>query len=198
MSKQTLALIIFLLLLTVFLIAIAARMQQQRQITMAPPITVPTPTPVAQTVLVLFPNPLVVASPSGSLAVTIDTGENPVTAVQLEFSYNPLALPTIDIKPSTFFENPVTLLKTVDTKNGKISYALAIPPTGAAKKGKGEIATISFTTNIPSGQKSDIILLPKSLVTAEGVQKSVLKSSSGATIFYVQSITQPQTTSSAR
>ena len=195
MSKKTIALIIVLLLVAAGLFVLAFTPPKKGTPTVAPPLTVPTPlpTPVAQTTLALSPNPLVIASKSASLALVIDTTVNNVTAIQIELSYNPQEITVVDIALGTFFEDPITLLKNIDAKNGKLSYAIAIPPTGKAKKGTGIAATITFTTNIASGQKTDINFLPKSLVTAENIPTSVLKSATNATIFYVQQSGSEQT-----
>ena len=186
MSKKTIALILVLLLIAGVLFALAFAPQKKGTPTIAPPLTAPAPTPVAQTTLQLSPNPLVIASPSASLILAIDTGENSATAVQVELSYNPEQITAIDIIPGTFFDNPITLLKNIDSKNGKLSYAIVISPSAKAKKGTGTVATINVMTNIASGAKTNITFSPKSLVTAEHVPTSVLKSATGSTIFYVQ------------
>ncbi len=186
MSKKTIALIIVLLIVAGGLFALAFMPQKKGTPTIAPPLTAPAPTPVAQTTLLLTPNPLVIASQSASLNVSIDTGTNNATAVQIELSYNPEQVTAIDITPGTFFDNAITLLKNIDQKNGKLSFALATAPTAKAIKGTGTVATISFTTAIASGGKTDITFSPKSLVTAEKILTSVLKSATGSTIFYVQ------------
>ncbi len=187
MSKKTIALIIILLLITVGLLYLALAPKTQN-VSLAPPAptTVPSPTPVAQTVLSFSPNSLIVASQSGSLDLTIDTGENSVTAVQVELAFDPGALSDIAITDGTFFKQASSLLKNIDAKNGKISYILAIPPEGLPQKGKGSVATISFTTKLVSGRKTEVTFLPKTLVTANNVAVSVLRSTSNASIFYLK------------
>lgn len=182
-------LIFVLLIITAGLLYLAfVPFEKSGQTSIAPPLLTPepSPTPATQTALALSPNPLIIASTSGSLELTIDTGANNVTAVQIELTYDPNALGSVDIIPGTFFDDPITLLKNVDTKNGKISYVLATSPTGRAKTGKGTVAAIVFTATIASGAKTQISFSPKTLVTAEKVQVSVLKSAENATIFYVQ------------
>lgn len=195
MARKTLTLIIVLLILASGLLYLAFRSNQKDSATIAPPIVSPqpTPTPVAQTVLSLSPNPLVVASQSGSLALNIDTGANLVTAVQVELSYDPNIFAVTDIVAGTFFDDPITLLKKIDAANGKASYVLATSPAAKAQKGKGIIATLSFTTTIASGQKTQVSFTKKTLVTAEGAQESVLKATEAATIFYVQQAGTGQT-----
>ncbi|RJQ36304.1 hypothetical protein C4559_05390 [Candidatus Microgenomates bacterium] len=187
MSKRTLALIIGLIVVTAVLLAIALspeKPQENQPISQKTPIV--TKAPVVQTNLFFTPSPLIVSSSSGSINVNINTGENKATAVQLELTYDPKALTNIDIKPGNYFENPIVLLKNVDDKNGRITYAIAISPTGAPKKGEGIVATITFTSLLGPGQKTEITPLPKTMATATGETMSVLKKVSGATIISAQ------------
>ncbi|GEM_PF-848127 len=197
MAKKTLLLIVILLLTAFGLLylAFAPANKSKEVATVATPFVspLPTPTPSIQTVLTLSPNPLVIASPSGSLTLSIDTGENKVNAIQFELLYNPQVLTNVEILQGSFFENPITLLKNIDVKSGKVSYVLATPPNGKAKSGRGVIATLKFTTKLASGEKTDITFSPKTLVTAEKIQTSVLKTAEKATVFYVQQGGQQQT-----
>lgn len=158
-------------------------------VSIAPPLVSPepTPTPSVQTTLSFSPNPLVIASPSGTLEISIDTGTNKVNAVQIELSYDPNAITNMKILQGTFFSDATQLLNTIDAKNGKASYVLVISPSGRAQSGKGTVATVAFTNKLPSGQKTTITFTPKTLVTADDTPISVLKATDSATIFYVQS-----------
>lgn len=184
MSKRTIGLIIALIVVTSFLLAIA--LSPQKTTVSKPAPVLPTPTPVAKTIIFLSPNPLVTSSTSATVDVNIDTKGNNITAVQLELSYDPRLLTVVDASPSGFFNNPLVLLENIDTQNGKISYALAIPPAGAPKRGSGIVATISFKTKMDVGQKTEINVLPKTMVTATGVTSSVLKQARGTTIIFGQ------------
>lgn len=190
MSKKTLLLVLFLLFITSGLL-VAAFLPNKPKIvstTIAPPLTspIPTPTPAAKTILSFSPNPLIIASRSGSLNLAIDTETNNVTAMQIELLYDPKALTNVAISPGTFFDDPITLIKNTDSKNGKITYVLAMSPASKAQSGKGVVATLSFTTIVASGEKTQISFSPKTLVTAEKIPTSVLKATDSATIFYVQ------------
>lgn len=187
MSKRTLALIIILVVITGVLVALAVTPEKK---TVTPAI-VPTPTSAAQTALAFSPNPLTTASASATVDVVVDTQTNPVTAVQLELSYDPKVITSIDVKPGSFFTNPAELLKTIDTKEGKISYALGILPSDNPQKGQGVAATISFRTNLTVGQQTQIAFLPKTLVTASGITSSVLKTYSTPLLILRQSATPP-------
>ncbi|MBI2074236.1 MAG: hypothetical protein HYT83_00185 [Candidatus Levybacteria bacterium] len=186
MSKRTLALIIVLAIITVVLV-VAATMPKQNPNSPSPISNILVkPTPVAQTTLKLSPNPIVTSSQSASAQVEILSGANKITAVQLELSFDPTKITNVTITPGTFFQNPIVLLNNIDLKNGKISYALGITPTGSPKTGQGSVALLTFQTALTSGQQTAIIFEPKSLATAEGVAPSVLKSALGTTILYIQ------------
>lgn len=145
----------------------------------------PTPKAVVETVLSLSPNPVVVVS-SGSASVNVDinTGTNVVTAVQLELTYDPTKIGSVDIKLPTsnpFFPNPITLLKRVDSTKGTVSFAFGIAPSAKGIQGMGTVANITFRPLAKTGA-TEIVVLPTTQVTAEGQIISVLKSSTGATI----------------
>lgn len=145
---------------------------------------VPKQSQKAETVISLSPNPFYIASQSGSFDVIVNTGSNKITAVQLEVGFDPEKITNVSLVPDVFFEQPVVLINDTDNKNGKISYALAIPPTGRAKSGIGVVAKINFLTKLSKGTKTDFVLLPKTLVTAEGQEASVLKKAFGATVIF--------------
>lgn len=183
MSKRTLALIIVLLFITGILIAVA--LYPQKQSTQTIYNSKPTPTPLAQSVLSITPNPLVISSQSAVAQVAIDSGNNKVTAVQLEISFDPKKITKITLNPGDALENAVVLLNNVDMKEGRISYAIGISPTGVAKVAKGIVATMALQTILAPNEQTIINFLPKSLVAAEGVASSVLKSSVGTIIMFV-------------
>ena len=174
MSKRTLLLILTLLGITGILLYAALKKP-------APPpvvqIIIPTPTPIAQTQLLfgaLSSAPSTLGKLTHSLPITISTGTNKVTAVQMELQYDPKILINVSITPGTFLGNPVILLKKVDQKNGRVSYALGISPQDNGKIGSGEVAILTFETLVQIPTQTSIQFLPKSLVTAEGITQSVL------------------------
>ncbi len=183
MSRRTLILIVVLIGITAVLLAIALTPKQ-------PPVPfqqIPTPTiSYAQTTLRINNNPAVVSStssaaPTYSTDVTITTGNNKVNAVQLELAFDVTHLYNVDIKPGPLFQNGVELLKKVNNQNGTISYAIASPLGQKGFLGSGVVAVITFTENGKPGEIARINFLPKTLVTAQGTDKSVLKSAVGAT-----------------
>ncbi len=140
--------------------------------------------PVAQTSL-LFGELSVAASssaanPTYSFPINIETKKNKVTAVQLELQYDPLVLADVSVVPGAFFKNPNVLLNQIDAKTGRISYAFGVGLTDAGIAGKGTAAIISFEVKPGIEQKTGILFLPKTKVTAENISQSVLKATNNA------------------
>jgi hypothetical protein len=132
--------------------------------------------PIAQTVL-SFGDPLITSSSSStlnySIPVYIATGENSVTAVQLELQYDPVLFTKITATPGAFFAKPNVFLNQIDSSTGRISYAFGVASPGAS--GKGTVADLTFSVNSKVPNKTAIIFLPKTLVTAEGISGSALQ-----------------------
>lgn len=196
MPRKTLALIIGLIVLTVILLAVALRplflrppgepgTEEQASVT---------PTPPAYTSIILSPNPLAVQGTSGSVEVVVDTEENSLTAVQLEMSYDPSYLTNVSVVPGDFFPDPISLLDSVDTQNGRITYALGITPAQTPVQGQGVVATVNFNVIPGAAGETQIELLPKTIVTQEGVQASVLKNTTGTTLVLNPQVAPPAQT----
>lgn len=180
MNTRTLLLIFLLIAGVVGLLVLSINRTPQ-------PSPTPAPTPVSFAKTTLFLTLGEVEGPTATdsgkkVDVNINTSENLVTAVQLELSYNPKDLMDVDIEASVFFQNPVVLLKNVDEKNGRVSYALGIAPGQSGVRGKGTVAVLTFNKNETSASTSTTIsFLPKTLVSAQGITPSVLKSETGIT-----------------
>ena len=173
-SIKTFLLIFFLGLITIGLLAIALIPQKP-----APETTLPIISNPLQTTLTILSTPTPQATPSSYMTdVLINTGQNRVTNVQLELSFDPNILTKVNIEPGDFFINPNIVLKNIDTKNGRITYVVA-SEDGAGVTGQEVLAKISFTT-LKKGTPVNIEFLPKTKVSAEGISQSVLKSSVGA------------------
>jgi len=216
MSKRTISLIIALFIVTVLLLGIALSNSAKPQGENSTHIS-PTPTPYAQTSLQFSPATLNI--PLGSVApqtvtVVATTRANDITGVQLEISYDPKAITNVSIASGGMFTNPLIFNDKIDTINGRISYAYAITPSQQAKNGSGPVAVITFTpmrnavdTNGQKIMQTKLSLLPKSVVTARGVDQSVLMQSSlanSATLLFNSAGPQkslfspPQTTTPAQ
>ena len=123
MSKRTLFLIFALFVITFVLLIITLYNPSNPK--PAPIVTVPKES-VEQTIL-SFGQPVATSSSSVtsltySLPITITTGKNKVTAVQLEMQYDPQVLTNVSITPSVFFKNPEILLSQIDEKTGRITF----------------------------------------------------------------------------
>jgi len=177
MSKRTLFLIFALLLIT-FVLLLVAFYQPQTSKT-APAVTAPKKL-TAQTTL-SFGIPVTATSASVlttnySLPVEILTGGNKVTAVQLELQYDPEVLTNVAVIPGPFFGTTSdVLLNQIDAETGRISYALSVGLTAQGVIGKGTVATVTFSSKVKTPEKTAILFLPKTLVTASGINESVLK-----------------------
>ncbi len=185
MPRKTLALISGLVLVTVVLFVIALRTNSPKLMTQTPgpSVAVAEPTSIAHSVLALSPNPVTVRpGQQGSVDVTIDTSDNAVTAVQLEFAYDPNVVSNVKVLPGPLFAQPVVLINKNDPKTGRYTYAFGIQPNQATVQGTGTVATVTFTALRGAlGKQSQLALLPETLVTARGVAQSVLKSNTGNT-----------------
>lgn len=186
MSKKTIALIFVLATCTVFLLVLALR-------TPGPAVEkvtiVPTPTPYAQSILSF--EQFTSSTPSANtrikmVAVNLDTVVNPVGAVQLEIGFDPSVLMITDITAGTFFPNPVQLVKDIDTPNGRISYAIGLPPHQLPLRGKGTIAIISYQVlSTATASATTLTFMPKTQIAAIGVAQSVLKTATPLTLSLV-------------
>lgn len=186
MSGKTTVLIIFLVIVTVGLTYVALSPKKPSTNSTLQPTSTQgaNPTEVvsnARSILYFSPDP-VTAAGSGTIDINIDTGGNNVTGVQLELLYEPTFLSDVEITPADFFDNSTVLINKIDEKLGRVSYALVIPPSGKAKIGQGTVAKLSFNTVKNAKGQTAIKFVPRSLVTAEGEIKSVLKSTTNATI----------------
>lgn len=184
MTNRTTILIAILFVITCGLLYLAITT------TPAPKKAAPTPTPTPISVNAKTSLSLVTASASESskttgytVAVVVDS-TNKVNAVQIELSYDPKVLTNVTVSPGIFFQQPNTLLKTIDTTNGRISYALAEQLDLPGKSGKRTVALISFNLapTAKPGETTAMKLLPKSAVTADKILESVLKDTHDITL----------------
>lgn len=185
MSNRTLILITLLVIITTGLVLIALNSPYSPPVT--PPISTIAPRislPVEQTVL-SFDEPFMATesgaqNPVYSLPLVIDTGKNAVTAVQVELGFDPKVLVNVTVNPGSFFNNPIVLLNDVDQTAGKIYYALGISPQDNGIRGEGAVVIINFQAKAAKPEATTITFLPKTLITAEGVSQSVLKTTNSS------------------
>lgn len=181
MSKRTIGLIVALFVITVILLLVA--LSGNKSVAPSNPTSMlPSPTPFAQSLLTFSPATLT-ASTAGqqTASISLNTNANDVTGVQLELSYDPKAISNVTIDNGTMFPNPLVLRKKIDPQAGTITYVYAITPAQQSHKGIGTVAVITFTPNVQAvgttGTKltqTMIKLLPKSEISARGIEKSVM------------------------
>lgn len=113
-----------------------------------------------------------------SVNIEVDTKGMKISGVQIELSYDPLAISNVKLTPSNeiFGPNSFTLINSVNPTEGRISYAVGISPDDSEKTGKGIVATLTFQTNIfAASPATQITFLPQSSVTTLATSRSVLK-----------------------
>lgn len=193
MPAKTLILIIILAAAAILLLSFALK---QKNIQLPNQATQVKESP-AHTTLSISSNPKQLST-TYTDDITIDTGSNMVTGIQLELTYDPKVLTAVDVTPGTFFENSNVLIKKVDSVNGRITYAVGVSLGEKGKSGKGVIASLHFSL-IP-GLKlpvaTVISFLPKTQVSAQETIESVLKDTSNANLTLGQVLTSPTTTPS--
>ncbi|HYM65439.1 MAG TPA: cohesin domain-containing protein [Candidatus Sulfotelmatobacter sp.] len=181
MAKKTLLLIIVLFLVAFGLVGLALYLNNSKPKVTEQVVPQVTPDPV-QTVLTISSTPTPLSTPSAyKTDVVINTGQNSVTSVQLELSYDPKVLTKVDINSGSFFPDSVVKIKTIDPVAGRITFVISVPDQQDLRNGvlgQGIIATINFSV-LPQqlSTPTSITFLPKTEVSAENMPNSVLKSS---------------------
>src|SRR3989344_838832 len=185
MPKKTTILILILATVTGILLFLAVTENKKSG---APTITpVPTKKPVEKTAKVFF-NPQNIdlssgtASPTSTVDLLIDTGNQEIVGVQIEAQYDPKSLANLKLTPaldlaSFFGSSAIVLFNDVNQTTGRISYAVAISPKVQTKKGIGKIATVSFSKAFSAEGTTTVSFLDKTIVTILGENESVLKES---------------------
>lgn len=142
------------------------------------PPSLPTPTQPAESTLKLTPNEIhTYAGQNNTINIQLNTqGKNP-TLLQIELAYDPTILTEIEITPIT---NSKILLKNIDEKTGRISYAINLPPDFSSSKIP---ATLTFKIKKdPQQNQTTLYFLPKTTVLAKGINIPI-KIAYGAKIF---------------
>lgn len=129
----------------------------------------------ADTTLLIEPATQDQESSKYSSDVSIDTGSNSVNSAQIELSYDPSILVSVDINPSGFFPSSVVLLKNIDTVNGRITFALGLPLGQSEVNGKGILAKITYSVLNPQSVNTTLSFLPKTEVRGPTATSSLLK-----------------------
>lgn len=205
--KRTAVLIVFLIIVTSILLIYAFNAQFEKKpapnIIISPTQTSSlTPASHADTSLYFSPEYIELStSNSASLDLMINSGKNQITGIQLEIGYDPVVFSDITLTPGSFLPQANVLLNKNDTENGRISYALVLPPSVSPIRGTGIVAKLKLVKQIAVENASNpttISILPKSLVSAIGIEGSVLLETKNANILYISSTipVSPQTQTS--
>jgi hypothetical protein len=169
-SKRTLLLIAALLGVTAILLYVALAPKKEK---LEPKVALQLATAKSS---LSFTQPKQETGSTYSTNVDLTSGGNKVTGVQLELEFNPAHISDVDVKPGPFFENSVELIKNIDDEKGTISYAIAVGQGENGVSGSGTVAIITFTQVGEDGTESQIKFLPKTLITSDETDQSVLKS----------------------
>lgn len=177
-KNKTPLLVLFLLLITGILVYMALSPQKSS----GPSVQNVSPQAQANTTLSMSAKPYLSEEEMSTssaktylLDVNADTGENSITGVQIELSYTPVYLNVIDIIPGDFINEPVTVLKKIDTSAGTISYAIATPLGAKGVKGKGIVAKIKFASPANLSDEITFSFSGKTVVTTDATSDDVLK-----------------------
>ena len=134
------------------------------------------PSNIPQSSLWLETDPSEYTSTSIPIDVYLGAEENRVTGVQLEISYDPTVLRFVSVDPVDLLIGKQELIKKVDEKSGRITYASGVLPGQPVIQGTDEIVKLVFQPVGSASQtrETEVKILPESLVSAQGVKKSVL------------------------
>jgi len=183
MPRKTLALIVGLVVVTVILFYIAVKTGEKQTPPPQPEAVVQPTKAVAHSVLSMSPNPVqVVPNQVGTVEVLLDPAGDQVTTVQLELSYDPAMLSNVKVVSGPLFTSPLVLINLNNQQTGRYTYVFGLQPNQKIVNAKGTVATITFTARGALGKKSEIKLLPSSLVAAQGIPTTVLKEGTGTTV----------------
>lgn len=202
LPRKTLLLIGILATLAVVLVASAIWLSANKP-EVFPPLSQTTPTPnVPKTALLEFsPSSInMVNLPNSPVTINIMAGSDTqkITGVQTEIVYDPAVVTNVKLLPPTadtalFKAGSLQLFNSNDPVKGVLSYAVAINLDGTGVTGTGSIGQLSFTVIKGTVPTTAITFGGNTIVTSEGVQGSILKTSTPLTI----QIAAPTATSSS-
>lgn len=115
-----------------------------------------------------------------SVPITIDTGENSITAVELHLTFSPIPNNIISLLPSTFFPSPAILQNDVNQASGTATLVVG---STVPKRGNGTIAVITLNKQ---AMPSDIQIRfsQNTRVAAINEKGSVIKNLISGTLSY--------------
>ena len=199
MPRKTTILILILATVTGILLFLAVSEGKRGK---APQTTiVPTKKEVPKTATVFFSPQTIdlssgTATPTSSVDILVDTGNQEIVGVQIEAQYDPKSLSNLKLTPgndatSFFGPNVAILFNEVNQETGRISFAIAIQPQEKTRKGIGRIASLSFAKAFNAQGTATVSLLDKTIVTILGEEESILKEALPLNIILSSPTTQP-------
>lgn len=197
MSQKTAFIICFVLFITLTFVFMAFTFERDRVAKISSPKPI-TPSPVVfkktalQDSILFFSPPGIKLSGNNlntvrSVDLIINSGNNTVSGVQAELSFDPKIVSIISLEPpilGSFFgkkNDYIVLINDIDKNTGRITYAIAPSFTGSPQKGTGSIGVLTFSTK---PNTSSIAYLKGSKITMLGENQSVLKDTSPLVIYY--------------
>ncbi len=178
MNARTLLLILILAIVAGWLFILANGMNKSKgkpsQLSPTPVVTKRAENKISDTTfLFIFPQASGSARKVNLVAVAVDTKDK-IRGVDLEVSYDPNMIGSIQVDPGGFFGNANVTANTVDAKNGRISYGLQ---EDTAISGMGTVAIISFTQlkTASGGAQTSLSYLPETKVVTQKMQRSGVK-----------------------
>lgn len=125
------------------------------------------------------------SDPNHTIAVQIDTNSDNVWGVELHIGFDSSVIQTVTINPGTFFPTSVILKNSVDYQNQNALFAIVGEPFNqqGSMKGSGTLAAIIISFQPNTTQKTTTMYIqPTTIVTADGVSESALKSQQSISI----------------
>ena len=174
-------LVIIFLCLGALAVALFLLIFQRRPASQSQPIASPTVTPIpnpAQAILSFSPKTATLQEGEiFTVEVLVDADKNKLSGAELYISYDFTVLEALEVLPGNFFGPPEEtniLLKEIDNKNGKISYALG---TFSPRQGKESLALIKFKAKAVNQKTSTTLSFAQETKLADINEKgSVIKS----------------------
>jgi hypothetical protein len=185
MTKKTIAISSIGVILVVLLVVSFFGQSKKTIPTIAMPIypsREPATTP--QTTLEFSQSPLYL-NDNGTINAEIfmNTFENKVMSVNLSIGYDPKRFSVISVKPVDLLYGKTIRINAVDETKGEITLAVDVETTkNLPIVGSDSLADIVFKPKSQQDITSEITFLPKTTITAQGITKNALTTTSNATI----------------
>src|SRR3989344_2573351 len=129
------------------------------------------------------------ANKTGNFNIYLDPKGSNVSSAELVINFNPNVITVNNIAPGAFFTSsagsPVEIIKSIDTTNGKIHYALGFPlGSGRSSTTANIAAVVSFTTKATGTSTISFVTsgTPKTQIADINAQNVLASASSGSVV----------------